>query len=235
MNGQTTRKVAVILPAAGRGQRFGADANKIFQPLAGQAVFLHTLGLFASRPEVCQILLVLSADDRPRVEAEFADALAAADVQVCPGGTSRPTSVANALARVDDQADLVCVHDAVRPCTAVEAIDRVFAAAASSAAAILACPLHGTIKRVAGGLIEATVPREGLWEAQTPQVFDRGLLQRAYATGDLAAATDDAQLIEALGRPVAVVPAGPQNVKITKPEDLAFAEAVLKARPPAQK
>ena len=167
--------------------------------------------------------------DLPAIRERFGAELGRMKVTLVVGGDTRSRSVRNALAKVTDRAELVCVHDAVRPCVSPEWIDRVFAEAARTGAAILACPVHGTLKRAAGGLIRATLPREEFWEAQTPQVFRRELLREAYA-GD-AEATDDAHLVERLGRPVSLVPGDPRNVKITTPADLAFAEAVIGTLP----
>ncbi len=226
MSSSTTSSVSVIVPAAGSGTRFGEGANKIFQRLEGRELFLRALDLFAERSDVIQKLLVVSAEDRDRLAADFADPLDEMDVTLVEGGATRTDSVRSALAKVDDAAELVCVHDAVRPCVADPWINAVFAMADAHGAAILACPVHGTLKRVdARDTITDTVPRDGLWEAQTPQVFRRELLQRAYAGG--AEATDDAHLVEQLGEPVCVVPGDPRNVKITTPGDLELAAAVL--------
>ena len=220
--------VSVILPAAGSGKRFGAGSNKIFQPLCGRAVFLRSIDLFAARDDVSQILLVVSPGDAAELSERFGAELAVLGVELIDGGPARSDSVRNALARLDEGAALVCVHDAVRPCVAPGRIDAVFHAAAESGAAILACPLHGTIKKVdPSGHIIATVDREGLWEAQTPQVFDKDLLVEAYALGGHA--TDDAEMVQRTGREVTVVPSDPNNIKITTRADLALAEAVIRS------
>ena len=140
--------------------------------------------------------------------------------------------VENALAKVKSDIDFVAVHDAARPCIVNEWIDKVFAAAERGGAAILAIPIPGTIKRVgAGNQIEETVPRANLWEAQTPQVFRRDILLRAYAQRGGHRATDDAELVERLGQPVAVGAGSPINMKITTKEDLRLAAQALKALP----
>jgi 2-C-methyl-D-erythritol 4-phosphate cytidylyltransferase len=220
--------VSVILPAAGSGKRFGVEANKIFQPLCGRAIFLRSIDLFAGRDDVCQILLVTSPGDAVELFERFGEELGALGVELVDGGAQRSDSVRNALARLDDGARFVCVHDAVRPCVAPGRIDAVFQAAAESGAAILACPLHGTIKKAdPSGHIITTVDREGLWEAQTPQVFDKDLLVEAYALGGQA--TDDAEMVQRTGREVTVVPSDPNNIKITTQADLAFAEAIIRS------
>lgn len=223
-------KVSVIVPAAGSGQRFGGKHNKIFQRLKGQPVFIRTLEMFTSRDDVVQVQLVASEADLPEIKERFGGNLGFMGVSLTAGGATRTQSVTNALAKVDPEADLVCVHDAVRPCVSSLWIDAVFNEASKSGAAILAYPVHGTLKKVsAAGVIDETVPRADLWEAQTPQVFRRDLLMRAYASP--REATDDAALVEALGHGVTVVMGDPRNIKITTPGDLALAEAVIDSLP----
>jgi len=222
-------KVSVILPAAGSGTRFGGAQNKIFQRIKGQPLFLRTLELFTGRDDVVQVQLVVSPADMPEVAERFGGHLEFMGVSLCEGGAQRGDSVRNALARVRGDADLVCVHDAVRPCVSPIWIDAVFAQAHAAGAAILAYPIHGTLKKVRDKIIQQTVSREHLWEAQTPQVFRTELLRRAY--DQPTAATDDAALVEALGEPVAVVLGDPRNIKITTPGDLALAEAVIDSIP----
>jgi len=224
-------KFAVIVPGAGAGKRFGAKGNKIFQRVGGQPVFIRTLELFTNRDDVCGVQLVVSAGDLEEMKTRFGPHLGFMGVKLVTGGATRPQSVKNALANVPAEADYVCVHDAVRPCVSPLWVDAVFAEAQKSGAAILAYPVHGTLKRVsAAGVIDGTAPRSDLWEAQTPQVFRKDLLLKAYE-GDLSHVTDDAQLVEALGHPVRVVLGDPRNVKITTPGDLAMAAAVIKSLP----
>ena len=222
--------VSVILPGAGAGRRFGGGQNKIFEPLAGRAIFLRALDAFAGREDVRQIQLVLSDEDIRVARQRFGRELESLNVEIVPGGRTRTESVRNALAGVCDEAELVCVHDAVRPCISQPCIDAVFQQAAASGAAILAWPMHGTVKMVsADGTIDRTVAREALWQAQTPQVFAKGLLLSAYGR-DPGGATDDAQLVEGAGHAVHVVPGDPGNIKITTPADLELAEAIVTRR-----
>lgn len=223
-------KVSVIVPAAGAGKRFGAKHNKIFQRIKGQPVFIRTLEAFTSRDDVCQIQLVVSAEDMPEMKERFAGNLGFMGVTICPGGAQRSDSVRNALARLSPEAELVCVHDAVRPCVSQLWIDAVFKEASRSGAAILAYPVHGTLKKVSPGhAIQETVSRADLWEAQTPQVFRRDILIRAYEQD--CPATDDASLVEAMGLSVSVVQGDPRNIKITTQGDLSLAEAVIDSLP----
>jgi 2-C-methyl-D-erythritol 4-phosphate cytidylyltransferase len=181
---------------------------------------------------VAQVILVISPEDREMFNFKFASNVAILGIQVVEGGAQRADSVERALAKVKPEADYVCVHDAARPCLAEEWVDRVFAAAEKSGAAILALPISGTIKRVGKNeQITETVPRDGLWEAQTPQVFRKELLIEAYAGRAGLNATDDAQLVERLGKPVAVVQGSPLNLKIATNQDLKLAEQALKVLP----
>lgn len=240
---------AVILPAAGKSQRFHDKAyKKPFAPLAGRAVWLHAAEKFLNRSDVKQTIVVISAEDRELFNMKFGANIAIMGVEVIEGGSERIDSVQRALERVKDSIDFVAVHDAARPCIADAWIDDVFAAAARDGAALLATQVQATLKRVGQAaaskdptrssppaprslLVTETVNRDGLWEAQTPQVFRRQLLIEAYAKRGNAKATDDAQLVERLGHPVTVVPCSPLNLKITTRDDLKLAEQVLKVLP----
>jgi 2-C-methyl-D-erythritol 4-phosphate cytidylyltransferase len=222
-------KISVIVPGAGTGKRFGGAGSKILQPLGGRPIVLRTLEVFAGRPDVCQIVLVVAPDDLATIQARLGRQLAAMGVTVVAGGATRSASVRNGLARLDGQAEFVCVHDAVRPCVSPLWVDAVFAQAQRSGAAILALPLHGTLKRVSPAGAVETLARAEVWEAQTPQVFRRDLLLAAYAGG--TDATDDAHLVEATGQAVALVPGDVRNIKITTAADLAVAEAVIDTLP----
>jgi 2-C-methyl-D-erythritol 4-phosphate cytidylyltransferase len=227
-------RVAVILPAAGRSSRFRDREKKPFANLDGRAVWLRSAELFVNRNDVCQCLIVVAPEDQETFRRRYQANLAFLNIQIVDGGAERFDSVANALARVSPEADLVAIHDAARPCVTAELIDTVFTAAAKTGAAILAVPVSDTVKRADDkGRVEATLPRQGLWLAQTPQVFRRDWLTAAYADRTRVGreVTDDAQLVEAAGHPVYLVSGSPGNVKITTKEDLALAEAVLKARP----
>jgi len=226
-------KFAVILPAAGRGTRFHDKSyKKPFAPLAGKALWLHAAERFLSRQDVVQTILVIAAADREYFQQKFGANAVVLGLEVVEGGAERADSVAAALKTVKAEAEFVCVHDAARPCLCDAWIDAVFAAAEQSGAAILALPVTATLKRVgASRHILETVSREGLWEAQTPQVFRRRLLVEAYEKRGDFPATDDAQLVERLGQDVVVVLGSPLNVKVTTKEDLRLAEQALKALP----
>jgi 2-C-methyl-D-erythritol 4-phosphate cytidylyltransferase len=225
--------VAVILPAAGQSRRFHDKYyKKPFAQLGGKAVWLHAAERFLSRSEVQQVIVVIAQEDREEFARKFGANLAFLGVEVCEGGAHRSDSVERALQVVKPEIDLVAVHDTARPCFTDPQLDAVFAAADRDGAAILAVRVAATLKRDDGKQrISATVDRSGLWEAQTPQVFRRELLLEAYAARDQEAATDDAGLVEKLGRPVRLVEGSALNIKITTREDLKLAEQILKVLP----
>jgi 2-C-methyl-D-erythritol 4-phosphate cytidylyltransferase len=226
--------VAVILPAAGRSSRFSGKEKKVFANLDGRAVWLRAAEAFVNRNDVVQTLLVVAPEDQETLKSKFGAHLGLLGVEVVAGGAERFESVGNALAKVRPDADLVAIHDAARPCVTAAMIDDVFAAAAKTGAALLAVPVSDTVKRGdAAGRVEATVPRQGLWLAQTPQVFRRDWLVEAHAKRASLGQeiTDDAQLIEACGHAVYLVASNASNLKITTQDDVALAAAVLKSRP----
>jgi 2-C-methyl-D-erythritol 4-phosphate cytidylyltransferase len=227
-------RFAVILPAAGRSSRFGGKEKKPFALLDGRAVWLRTVELFVTRDDVCQTLLVVAPEDRELFRTRYAPNIAFLDVQVVEGGAERFESVGNALAKLKDEAEFIAIHDAVRPCIESSLIDAVFKKAVETGAAILGVPVADTIKRADGQkLVRETLPRQGLWLAQTPQVFRRDWMAEAYANrGKLGKEiTDDAQLIEAAGHTVHLVDGSPSNIKITTQGDLMLAKAILQSRP----
>jgi len=226
-------KFAVIMPAAGRSSRFhDKNYKKPFAPLANKAVWLHAAEKLLNRNDVKQFLLVIAAEDHEEFHRRFGANIAIMGIEVVEGGAERHDSVAKALARVKPDIDFVCIHDAARPCLADIWISRVFEAAEKHDAAILAIPVPGTLKRVGkDSMIQETVPRAGLWEAQTPQVFRRQLILDAHAKRGGYAATDDAELVERIGHAVAIVQGSPINLKISTSEDLRLAEQALKVMP----
>jgi 2-C-methyl-D-erythritol 4-phosphate cytidylyltransferase len=228
---------AVILPAAGRSTRFGdPKQKKIFAELDGRAVWLRAIEPFVNRDDVVQTIVVIAPEDRELFERRFRASVAFMNIRVIDGGAERCDSVARALEVADPACDFIAVHDAARPCLTGEQIDAVFAAGVAHGAALLAIPVSDTVKRVGTDrFITETIPRGGLYLAQTPQVFRRELLLRAYANrGRLehgGTATDDTQLVEAIGHPCAVVEGSALNLKITTAADLRLASAVLQALP----
>ena len=224
-------KVSVIIPAAGESKRFGGEKKKIFAKIAGQCVFLRALELFVNREDVCQVILVVGKDDIDTIKTNYGDSLNKMDVEIVIGGPSRTESVRNALLKVNEQADFVCVHDAVRPCVSQLWIDKVFEAADKHGSAILAYPIYATVKKIGkDSEIIQTIRRDDLWQAQTPQVFRKDILMQAYQNAS-GSADDDAALVEAIGEKVIIVPGDPRNIKITTREDLELAQAIINTLP----
>lgn len=225
-------KFAAILPAAGQSRRFShKQRKKPFAELRGRAVWLRSADLFAQREDVAQTIVCIAPEDVAWFKETFRADLAFRNIEIIPGGAERADSVQNGLAHVRDDIDFVAVHDAARPLLVDAWIDEIFAAAVQFDAAIPAVPTASTVKRVANGRIVETVPRDDLWQAQTPQVFRTSLLRDAYAArGDLTP-TDEAQVVERFGKPVHIVTGSPMNFKITTFDDFRMAEAVLDILP----
>jgi 2-C-methyl-D-erythritol 4-phosphate cytidylyltransferase len=226
--------IAVIIPAAGKSSRFGGKEKKPFVSLDGRPIWQRSAELFWSRDDVSTVYLVIPPGDRDDFRSRFGHLIAFANIKLVEGGAERFDSVANGLAAVPETVGFVAIHDAVRPLAPGSLIDAVFAAALKHGAAVPAVPVADTLKRVdpTTNRVTQSVPRAGLWQAQTPQVFRRDWLAEAYAkrAEQQEPITDDAQLVAAAGHPVVVVPGSPANFKITTKEDLQLAEAVLKAR-----
>jgi 2-C-methyl-D-erythritol 4-phosphate cytidylyltransferase len=224
-------RFAVIIPAAGKSARFGdPKQKKIYCELDGRAVWLHAVEPFINRDDVAQIIMAIAAEDRELFERRYRASVAFMNIQVVDGGAERHDSVARALEHVDPNCEYIAIHDAARPCLCSESIDAVFAAARAHGAALLALPVADTVKRIgADRLTCETLPREGLYCAQTPQAFRKNLLIRAYAERFRLGvnATDDCQLVEATGHSCVVVDGSPFNIKITTPLDLKLAAVIL--------
>jgi 2-C-methyl-D-erythritol 4-phosphate cytidylyltransferase len=224
---------AVILPAAGQSSRFSNKEKKPFVNLDGRAVWLRAAECFVTRPEVKQMLIVVSADDMEMFRRRYAANVMFLNIQIVEGGKERFDSVANALAKLNEEIAYVAIHDAVRPCVPPPLIDKVFDAAVKFGAALPGLAVADTLKRANAQMkVDATISRQGLWQAQTPQVFRKEWLLEAYQNrGQISAAiTDDAQLVESLGKPVHLVPGSPYNVKITSSDDLGVVELFAKHR-----
>ena len=225
--------VALVIAAAGEGARMKSAVRKPFLDLGGRPIIAVTLEKFAPVTRICQVIVTLNKVDYAERESLLKGPLPLSVTNVVAGGATRTGSVANALAVLSPAARIVLIHDAVRPFVSTAVIESVIAAAERFGAAIAAAPVRDTIKRVQSGLIAGTVPREGLYLAQTPQGFRREIIERAYASRGDRDFTDDALLVEASGGKVAIVEGGCANFKITTPEDLAIARAIIAAGPGA--
>jgi 2-C-methyl-D-erythritol 4-phosphate cytidylyltransferase len=214
----------------------GGELPKQFLELEGVPLLIFTLRRLAAAPLITDFIIATRAEDVISLPARLAQENLGRPVRVVRGGDSRQDSVGNALAEVPRNADLILVHDAVRPLVTREQIERVIAEALSCDAAILGVPAMDTVKEVKRAslpgdvaLITATIPRERVVLAQTPQVFRASLLLEAYAKArqDGVTASDEAGLVERLGRDVHVVAGSERNLKITKPGDMQLAEFFL--------
>jgi 2-C-methyl-D-erythritol 4-phosphate cytidylyltransferase len=226
-------KFCVILPAAGRSTRFGdPKEKKIYAELDGRAVWLRSVEPFVNRDDVAQVILVISREDRERFDRRYQASVAFLGIQVIEGGAERSDSIARALEAVRPDCDFIAIHDAARPCVTTRQVDAVFEAAHKHGAALLAIPAADTIKVVdEERFTTGTIPRQGVFLAQTPQVFRRDWLMTAYSNRESlgSGVTDDTQLVEAIGHRCAIVQGSSLNLKITTKEDLILAEAIIKA------
>jgi len=254
--------VCVIIPAAGRSSRF-AGGDKLGQDLGGRALLLRTVELFTKRDEVRSIIVAAPPDGMEEFGMRYGAQLGFHGVQIVEGGrVERWETVRNALAAVPEDATHIAIHDAARPCTPMDLLDRVFEAAQLLDAVIPVTPIHATVKRLGAEVVAAaeadpiadmilgdvpeetkpsaqriaeTIDRRGLVAVQTPQVFTAALIRRAYAETKLDGATDDAQVVERLGADVWTVDGDPRNIKVTTNSDLELARALLRVPPPAER
>lgn len=222
-----------IVAAAGSGRRMGAGISKVFLPLAGRPLLLHTLETLAASPCLEGVVVVVRGEDVPLCRRLVQGAGLGKVEAVVAGGAERQDSVARGLLALGEGADVVAVHDGARPLCSPALVEATVAAARRTGAALAAVPVKDTIKVVdADGRVVSTPDRRGLFAAQTPQAFRLEVLREAFAAASARGwrATDEAALVEALGRPVAVVPGEEANLKVTTPMDLALAEEILRAR-----
>jgi 2-C-methyl-D-erythritol 4-phosphate cytidylyltransferase len=229
-------RIAAIIPAAGLGTRMGADKPKQFLELGGMPLIVFALRRLAACSAITDFFIATRADDVVSLEDIIAKAALGRPARVVHGGDTRQQSVANALAQVDPSTEIVLVHDAVRPFVTPGQLDRVIAEARLRGAAILGIPAIDTVKEVKRAslpedvaLITATIPRERIVLAQTPQAFAYPLLRDAFrkARQDGASASDEAALVERFGHDVFVVLGSERNFKITRPSDMDLARFYL--------
>jgi 2-C-methyl-D-erythritol 4-phosphate cytidylyltransferase len=224
-------KYQVIIPAAGQGKRMKAGKNKLLLELDERPILIHTLEVF-ERDTACEgVILAVHEDDKAALE-KLADIHGLSKIkEMVFGGKERQDSVYNALKTVE-KAEMVLVHDGARPFIAENVIKELLKEAGNRGAAIAAAPVKDTIKKAEGGIVQETIERSGLWQVQTPQAFRIDLLMEAHrrAQQEDFTGTDDASLVERLGEEVGIVESDYDNIKITTPEDLYFAEAILAKR-----
>ena len=225
--------VTAIIVAAGEGRRIGGQIPKAFLPIAGRPLVFRTLDRFFSTEGVEKVILVV-ADKQLRQS----QALIQSDPNLShrawvlqAGGASRQESVSRGLERLDSDCEIVAIHDGARPFVSSSLIKRCFDEACRVGAVITGVPVNNTIKVVSDKYwVETTPARNTLWEIQTPQVFRKEIIVKAYDWGlrQTIEATDDAMLVERIGQPVFLLEGERTNIKITVPEDILLAEALLR-------
>lgn len=226
------RKNIALIPAAGIGARFGADKPKQYVEIGGKTVLEHTVCIFQNHPSIDMTVVVVSPED---VLADgFQTAFAGVEVWKI-GGRTRAETVRNGVEKLLEtglaaETDNILVHDAARCCLPSEALTRLIEQAGNAAeGGILAIPVADTLKRAEGGQISATVDRSGLWQAQTPQLFQAGLLYRALAAENLDGMTDEASAVEKLGVRPLLIQGDARNLKLTQPQDAYIVRLLLDA------
>ena len=219
-------RAAAILLAAGRSARM-LGLEKTLAPLSGVPVAAHSLRAFAACASIDAIVIVSNSANHSTLTQLAAEHGAGKVTAVVLGGKRRQDSVAQGLQALPP-CDLVVVHDTARPLVTVEMIERGLALAAQHGAATVASRIHDTVKESQDGFVQRTLKRENLWAVQTPQTFARALLERAHAAAN-EDVSDDAMLVEVLREPVALYEGPASNLKVTTPEDLVIAEALLRS------
>ncbi|RXF78802.1 2-C-methyl-D-erythritol 4-phosphate cytidylyltransferase [Bacillus subtilis] len=221
----------VVIPAAGQGKRMKAGRNKLFIELKGDPVIIHTLRVFDSHRQCEKIILVINEQEREHFQQLLCDYPFQTSIELVAGGDERQHSVYKGLKAVK-QEKIVLVHDGARPFIKHEQIDELIAEAEQTGAAILAVPVKDTIKRVQDLQVSETIERSSLWAVQTPQAFRLSLLMKAHAEAERNGflGTDDASLVEQMeGGSVRVVEGSYTNIKLTTPDDLTSAEAIMES------
>jgi 2-C-methyl-D-erythritol 4-phosphate cytidylyltransferase/2-C-methyl-D-erythritol 2,4-cyclodiphosphate synthase len=225
-------RTVVIIPAGGAGKRLKAQKAKQYLLLDGVPVLVHTLKVFQQAEIIDEIILVLPPDDVASAQKQLINKYGLTKVTaVVAGGKERQDSVKNGLSAISGKCDIVIIHDAVRPFVTQKLIHQVVAAAKSFGAASVGVKAKDTIKETKkDNLVAATIPRQNLWLTQTPQAFKFDLLKKAYTAAycDKYYGTDDASLVERIGSKVKMIDGSYENIKITTPEDLIMAEALMK-------
>jgi 2-C-methyl-D-erythritol 4-phosphate cytidylyltransferase len=224
-------KITALVPAAGLGARMNLDLAKPLLEIKRKPIIIYTLETLHAHPLIDEIVLIFNKEALEKARAMVKAYRLTKVARVIAGGTTRKESVRNGLEVVDSKTGFVLIHDGVRPFVDEGSVTRVIEEAKETGAAVLGVPVKPTIKEVDGQLmVERTLKRDHLWEIQTPQVFERELIQKAYLRQSKYAVSDDASLVELMGKKVKVVMGSYFNIKITTQEDLVFAEAIASIR-----
>lgn len=226
-------KTVAIIVAAGQGSRMGTKINKQYLHLLNKPVLAHTVDVFERHSLIEGIIIVTRQDEINLCNEEVIIPYNFRKViKVVAGGKERQDSVYEGLKALPTQCELVVVHDGARPLITPNLIDEVLIAGRKEGAALVAVPVKDTIKRESGGFVSETIPRQEIWAVQTPQIFTKKIILEAYqeAYNQGFYGTDDASLVERLGKKVKIVPGSYENIKITTPEDLDIGKAIIARR-----
>ncbi len=223
-------RVSAVLLAAGKSLRFKSDISKPLVKVNSQAVISYSLKVLSSCPEIKDIIVVANDSNLKALSGKIKSLNIKKCVKIVRGGKRRQDSVLNGILATEDKTDMVLIHDSARPFITPKIVLLVLKEARKTGAAIVGVPVKATIKNVEGAFVKGTLRRDSLWEIQTPQVFKKSLILKAYKKSGNIDVTDDASLVERLGNKVKLVEGSYFNIKITTPEDLILAEAIARAR-----
>jgi 2-C-methyl-D-erythritol 4-phosphate cytidylyltransferase len=226
------RKIAAIVPAAGIGKRLGPGTNKPFHLLLEKPLIVWAIEFLEQMEEITEIVPVLKESDMGEGLRVFERFGFSKVKRAVPGGSKRQDSVYNGLRHLGGDPDIVVIHDGVRPLVEIEKVREAITAIDGCEGAVLGVPVKDTIKQVEADVVHNTLKRDNLWAAQTPQVFLRDALVRAYdrAMAERFYGTDDSALVERIGGKVKVIMGSYSNIKITTPDDLPLAEFLLRRK-----
>ncbi|MBU8908643.1 2-C-methyl-D-erythritol 4-phosphate cytidylyltransferase [Desertibacillus haloalkaliphilus] len=222
---------SVVIPAAGQGKRMQAGQNKQFIELEGKPVIIHTLAIFEADENCKEIIVVANQRETEQVKSLLVAHKLSKATKIVAGGSERQQSVYNGLKAVEES-EIVLVHDGARPFVEEKHLNNLVNKAKTIGAATLAVPVKDTIKRVDADFVVETMERSSLWAIQTPQAFHLSLIKQAHKEAEIAnfLGTDDASLVEQSGQAVAIVSGDYLNIKLTTPEDLVFAKAIMETK-----
>jgi 2-C-methyl-D-erythritol 4-phosphate cytidylyltransferase len=229
--------VSAIVLAAGKGLRLNSGVAKPLVKINFQPIIIYCLKIISKHPSIKDIVVVVNAKTQNKIIKAIKRYRISKIIRVVRGGRRRQDSVYQGLLAIDERTDLVLIHDGVRPFITKGIITSVIKKAKDTGAAIVGVPVKATIKKGSGAflteaktkvMVVETIDRENLWEIQTPQVFKKDIILKAYEKSGNADVTDDAMLVEKLGVKVSVVPGSYHNIKITTPEDIILAKVILK-------
>lgn len=220
--------VSAIILAAGAGKRLDSAVSKALVKISGKPLIVYSLEVFNRHPGIDEIIVVTNTGNKKAIEQVTKKFHKVNSVTL--GGKRRQDSVVSGLKKISEKSRIVLIHDCARPFIEEKLVSSLISAAKKNLAVVPGVPVKATIKSVKGGKIEKTLNRAALWEIQTPQVFEKELILRAYKKFSGTSVTDDATLVEKMGKPVKIIPGSYKNIKITTAEDILIAEALKREK-----